>query len=69
MIENVITDANHRRGGFGRGVLHAALGKAWAADCYKTLLATGSKSEKTLRFYEDAGFQQGGKTYFEIRRP
>lgn len=39
-----------------------------AANCYKVLLATGSQRESTLRFYEGAGFQRGGKTYFEIRR-
>jgi GNAT superfamily N-acetyltransferase len=69
VIENVVTDAGHRRRGLGRAVLHAALDKAWRADCYKVLLATGSRREATLRFYEGAGFQRGGKTYFEIRRP
>jgi GNAT superfamily N-acetyltransferase len=69
MIENVVTHADHRRGGLGRAVLQAAIDKAWSADCYKILLATGSKKEATLRFYEGAGFDRGGKTYFEIRRP
>ncbi|WP_247327142.1 hypothetical protein [Bradyrhizobium sp. 141] len=31
------------------------------ADCYKVHLATGSKRETTLRFYEGAGFHRGGK--------
>ncbi|MFC3068115.1 GNAT family N-acetyltransferase [Phenylobacterium soli] len=69
VIENVVTDADHRRRGFGRAVLEAALDRAWAADCYKVLLATGSKRESTLRFYEGAGFTRDAKTYFEIRRP
>ena len=68
VIENVVTDADHRRMGLGRAVLHAALGKAWEANCYKVMLATGSQKEATLRFYESAGFQRGGKTYFEVRR-
>lgn len=68
VIENVVTDSNHRRMGHGRAVLHAALNRAWDAGCYKVLLATGSKKEATLSFYEGAGFQRGGKTYFEIRR-
>jgi GNAT superfamily N-acetyltransferase len=68
VIENVVTHADHRRTGLGRAVLHAALDRAWAAGCYKVLLATGSREEATLRFYEDAGFQRGGKTCFEIRR-
>jgi len=68
VIENVVTHADHRRTGLGRAVLHAALDQAWHANCYKVLLATGSRKEATLRFYENAGFQRGGKTYFEIRR-
>lgn len=69
VIENVVTDSSCRKMGLGRAVLHAACEKAWAADCYKVLLATGSQRESTLRFYEGAGFQRNSKTYFEIRRP
>lgn len=68
VIENVVTHPGYRRRGLGRGVLQAALNTAWGANCYKVLLATGSKRETTLRFYEGAGFSRGGKTYFEIRR-
>jgi GNAT superfamily N-acetyltransferase len=69
VIENVVTHADHRRTGLARAVLHAAVNRAWDADCYKVMLATGSKREATLSFYEAAGFHRGGKTYFEIRRP
>ncbi len=69
VIENVVTHADYRRRGLGRQVLLHALGVAWQADCYKVHLATGSKQETTLRFYAGAGFQPGGKTYFEVRRP
>lgn len=69
VIENVVTHADHRRLGLGRRVLTHALDAAWQANCYKVLLATGSKRETTLRFYEGAGFLRGGKTYFEVRRP
>lgn len=68
VIENVVTDAAHRRKGLGRAVLHAARDLAWQEGCYKLLLATGSKKESTLRFYETAGFRTGTKTYFEMRR-
>ena len=68
VIENVVTDPAHRRAGLGRAVLHTALDIAWKADCYKVMLATGSKQEATLRFYEAAGFMKGGRTYFEARR-
>ena len=69
VIENVVTRAGHRRAGLGRAVLLAALQRAWCADCYKVILATGSRKQTTLAFYEDAGFLRGGKTYFEVRRP
>lgn len=68
VIENVVTQPEHRRTGLGRAVLKAALEVAWNADCYKVVLATGSKRDATLRFYEGAGFSRGGKTYFEVRR-
>jgi len=69
LIENVVTHPGHRRTGLGQAVLSAALKAAWNADCYKVMLATGSRREETLRFYEKAGFKRGGKTFFEARRP
>jgi GNAT superfamily N-acetyltransferase len=69
VVENVVTHADYRRRGLGRRILAHAVAVAWRADCYKILLATGSKREGTLSFYEAAGFHRGGKTYFEIRRP
>lgn len=69
LIENVVTHEAHRRKGLGHAVLAAALDRAWEAGCYKAMLATGSKQEGTLRFYEGAGFERGGKTFFQIRRP
>jgi len=69
VIENVVTHGDFRRRGLGRRVLAYALDIGWQADCYKVLLATGSKQESTLRFYEGAGFARGSKTYFEVRRP
>ena len=67
VIENVVTHPDHRRQGLGHAVLRAALDAAWAAGCYKVALATGSRQEGTLHFYEKAGLAHGGKTYFEAR--
>ena len=33
-------------------------------NCYKIMLLTGTKDEKTLRFYEHAGFNSSDKTAF-----
>jgi len=68
LIENVVTLSGHRRTGLGRAVLTAALDLAWKANCYKVMLATGSRREETFRFYEGAGFERGGKTFFQARR-
>jgi GNAT superfamily N-acetyltransferase len=68
LVENVVTRADYRKRGLARAVLEAALDAAWAADCYKVMLATGSKNPETLRFYERSGFERGGKTFFQARR-
>jgi GNAT superfamily N-acetyltransferase len=67
LIENVVTDARHRKLGYGRLILEAAMTAAWRRDCYKVMLLTGSKDPATLRFYEEAGFEQS-KTGFQARR-
>lgn len=68
VIENVVTHAEHRGRGLGRAVLAAAVEAAWQADCYKVMLATGSRQGSTWRFYEGAGFVRATKTHFEMRR-
>jgi GNAT superfamily N-acetyltransferase len=68
LIENVVTHADHRGRGFGKQLLRAAVAAAWAADCYKVMLMTGSKKPSTLSFYVSAGFEQS-KTGFQVRRP
>jgi GNAT superfamily N-acetyltransferase len=67
LIENVVTDARHRGQGYGTRILHAAAKAAWDAGCYKVMLMTGSKQPSTLKFYENAGFEQT-KTGFQMRR-
>jgi GNAT superfamily N-acetyltransferase len=67
LIENVVTDARHRKRGHGKAVLEAAMSSAWRHGCYKVMLLTGSKDPATLSFYEDAGFEQT-KTGFQARR-
>lgn len=69
VIENVVTRPELRRLGLGRAVLVAALAEAWASNCYKVMLATGSQREETLRFYAASGFARDGKTAFQARRP
>ncbi len=68
LIENVVTDPDHRKRGYGNAILQAATAAAWRHDCYKVMLLTGSTDPATIRFYGDAGFEQT-KTGFQIRRP
>lgn len=64
LIENVVTHPGYRKKGYGTKVLHKALSIAEEQQCYKVMLLTGSKSEQTLDFYEQAGFRRGVKTGF-----
>ena len=68
LIENVVTDQNHRQKGYGRKVLDAAVAKAFDAQCYKVMLLTGTHNPGTLKFYGNCGFSQS-KTGFERRSP
>ena len=67
LVENVVTHSDYRRRGYGTALLKHALEAAWERNCYKAMLLTGSKTEATLRFYENAGFWRGVKTGFVAR--
>jgi GNAT superfamily N-acetyltransferase len=69
LIENVVTHERFRNQGLGQAVLRHAVDNAWAAGCYKVMLATGSRRPETLRFYEGVGFEREGKTCFQMRNP
>ncbi|MDO4863742.1 MAG: GNAT family N-acetyltransferase [Ruminococcus sp.] len=63
-IENVVTDSAYRKRGLATACLDCARDIAEREGCYKLLLATGSKEESTLRFYERAGYNSTDKTAF-----
>ena len=63
-VENVVTDANYRGKGYATECLNYAKELAEKANCYKMMLLTGSRQEKTLRFYENAGYNSTDKTAF-----
>lgn len=66
-IENVVTDAGHRRTGLGRRTVKTAIDAAFAADCYTVRLQTGGTREGTLDFYRSCGFDLT-KHGLEVRR-
>ena len=68
VIENVITDQDHRNMSIGKAVMRYAINRAWEAGCYKVMLLTGRKEESTLEFYRSCGLKSGLKTAFIAKR-
>jgi GNAT superfamily N-acetyltransferase len=64
LIENVVTDENHRNKGFASQILDYAKEIAVRENCYKIMLLTSSKEDSVLRFYEKAGYNRNDKTAF-----
>lgn len=63
-VENVVTHFDYRGKGYATECLNYAKEIAEKANCYKMMLLTGSKSEKTLKFYSNAGYNSTDKTAF-----
>ena len=61
-IENVVTHSDYRGKGYATECLDYAKKIAENTKCYKMMLLTGSKSEKTLNFYSNAGYNSSDKT-------
>ena len=64
LIENVVTHQDYRGRGYASACLDFACKLAQAEHCYKIMLMTGAKDEKTLSFYRRAGFVSDEKTAF-----
>lgn len=67
LIENVVARSSHRKRGFGRSAMAAAMDAAWAAGAYKIMLMTGQK-RGAKGFYEALGFSDKDKFAMVIRR-
>lgn len=63
-VENVVTHSEHRGKGYATECLDFARAVAERENCYKMMLLTGSKEEKTLNFYKNAGYNCVDKTAF-----
>ncbi|MEN2776623.1 GNAT family N-acetyltransferase [Acetivibrio clariflavus] len=64
LIENVVTHREYRNRGYAKALIRKAVEIAQNSGCYKIMLLTGSKDEKTLYFYESCGFNRKDKTAF-----
>jgi GNAT superfamily N-acetyltransferase len=69
VIENVVVEPAWRRRGLATRLLHAALERAWAYDCYKVMLQTGVDNPHTQHVYGRAGFQTDRKRAYEAFPP
>lgn len=69
VIENVVTQADHRGQGHGQAVIRHAIAQAWAMDAYKVVLTTSRKDPAVWAFYERCGFSSSDKRAFVIRAP
>ncbi len=63
-IENVVTHKDYRGKGYATQCLNYAKEIAIKHNCYKMMLLTGSKEDKTLDFYGNAGYNCLDKTAF-----
>ena len=63
-VENVVTHGEYRGKGYATDCLDYAKRIARDSNCYKMMLLTGSKQERTLQFYRNAGYNSADKTAF-----
>lgn len=63
-IENVVTHKDYRSKGYATECLNYAKKISKENNCYKIMLLTGSKEQKTLDFYKNAGYNSSDKTAF-----
>ncbi len=63
-VENVVTHSDYRGKGYASACLDYAKQLAQKDNCYKMMLLTGSKSDSTLNFYKNAGYNCDDKTAF-----
>lgn len=63
-VENVVTHRDYRGRGYATECLNYAKEVAVKQNCYKIMLLTGSKEQKTLEFYRKAGYNSADKTAF-----
>lgn len=63
-VENVVTHWDYRGKGYATECLDFAKAIAEKQNCYKMMLLTGSREQKTLDFYRNAGYNSSDKTAF-----
>lgn len=59
LIENVVTQSDYRKNGYGKLVLQKAVETARENDCYKVMLMTSSRMEGVIAFMRVADLLKG----------
>jgi len=68
-IESVHVTSDWRGRGIGGALVEAAVGRAWAAGCYRAQLTSNKKRGAAHRFYERHGFAATHEGYKRVRQP
>ena len=63
LIENVVTSATHRRNGYGRMCIQHAIDFAYYKGCFKILLMSSKRNDRTREFYSTVGLVQSKDGY------
>ncbi|MBP5465474.1 MAG: GNAT family N-acetyltransferase [Treponema sp.] len=66
-VENVVTDKDHRRQGFGKKIMERAIAFARERDCYKVILESASFRKEAHQFYRNMGFDGDSKKAFIMK--
>ena len=66
-VENVVTDKDHRRQGFGKKIMDRAIAFARERDCYKVILESASFRKEAHQFYRNMGFDGDSKKAFIMK--
>jgi len=63
LIENVVTSMQFRRNGYGRECVRHAIEIAFSEGCFKVMLSSSQRNDKTREFYGSVGLQQSKDGY------
>lgn len=67
VIENVITDPDYRRNGYGTKIMKHAIDYARQSNCYKVMLLSNAKRKAAHQFYEKLGFDPEDKNGYIVK--
>lgn len=67
LIENVVTLESHRRRGYGQACLKFAIDYAFSNGCFKVMLLSSQRNNRTINFYGSVGLVQSKDGYVNYK--